>query len=364
MMRMVGYLPKQRSWRINLASVMLSIVMFVSDCTSVLAASVAEIALYRGKDRETKLIEGAKKEGQLMFYNSNTWMEVVAQEFEKKYPFIKVGVWRSEGRDVLKRVLEEYASGRYIADVVETSTGIEILQKRGFLQEHFSPEIDAYSDDVKEKGKSGGVFFWANRELYIGLGFNTKAVPANDAPKDYAALLDPKWKGKMTMAGGSSGPRWVGHIVNTMGREFLEKLSRQDVKVQNIVPAALANQVVSGEVPLSPTIFDSNMVTAKRKGAPVEWRPLEPVLTNVGSSGMTTRSPHPHAAILFLDYLHSKEGQQVVMKGGLNSPRDDMDVDQKFKKNYLENRYSLEEFEKHFAEWQDLMKRLFISGNK
>jgi ABC-type Fe3+ transport system, periplasmic component len=364
MMRMVGYLPKQRSWRINLASVMLSIVMFVSDCTSVLAASVAEIALYRGKDRETKLIEGAKKEVQLMFYNSNTWMEVVAQEFEKKYPFIKVGVWRSEGRDVLKRVLEEYASGRYIADVVETSTGIEILQKRGFLQEHFSPEIDAYSDDVKEKGKSGGVFFWANRELYIGLGFNTKAVPANDAPKDYAALLDPKWKGKMTMAGGSSGPRWVGHIVNTMGREFLEKLSRQDVKVQNIVPAALANQVVSGEVPLSPTIFDSNMVTAKRKGAPVEWRPLEPVLTNVGSSGMTTRSPHPHAAILFLDYLHSKEGQQVVMKGGLNSPRDDMDVDQKFKKNYLENRYSLEEFEKHFAEWQDLMKRLFISGNK
>jgi hypothetical protein len=99
-----------------------------------------------------------------------------------------------------------------------------------------------------------------------------------------------------------------------MGREFVEKFSQQDVKVQNIVPAALANQVVSGEVPLSPTIFDSNIVTAKRKGAPVDWRPLEPVLTNVGSSAMTTRSPHPHAAILFLDYLHSKEGQQVVMR--------------------------------------------------
>jgi iron(III) transport system substrate-binding protein len=363
MIRMFGYLAKQRSWPIK-AAWLLSMGILVGHCSTVFAASVAEIALYRGKDREAKLIEGAKKEGQLMFYNSNTWMDVVAQEFEKKYPFIKVGVWRSEGRDVLKRVIEEYASGRYIADVVETSTGIEILHKRGFLQEHFSPEINAYSDDVKEKGKSGGVFFWANRELYIGLGFNTKAVPANDAPKDYAALLDPKWKGKMTMAGGSSGPRWVGHIVNTMGREFLEKLSQQDVKVQNIVPAALANQVVSGEVPLSPTIFDSNMVTAKRKGAPVEWRPLEPVLTNVGSSGMTTRSPHPHAAILFLDYLHSKEGQQVVMKGGLNSPRDDMDVDQKFKKNYLENQYSLEEFEKNFAEWQDLMKRLFIRGGK
>ena len=328
------------------------------------AASVAEIAMYRGKDREQRLIEGAKKEGQVMFYNSNTWLEVVAQEFEKKYPFVKVGVWRSEGRDVIKRVLEEYASGRYIADVVETSTGIEILQRKGLLQEHYSPEIGAYGDDVKEKGKNGGVLFWANRELYIGLGFNTKSVPANEAPKNNAGLLDPKWKGKITIAGGSSGPRWVGHMVNIMGPEFLEKFSQQDVKVQNVVPAALANQVVSGEVPLSPTIFDSNMFTAKRKGAPVEWRPLEPVLTNVGSSGMTTRSPHPHAAVLFLDYLHSKEGQQVAMKGGLNSPRDDMDVEQKFKKNYLDNQYSLEEFEKKFAEWQDLMKRLFIRGGK
>ena len=363
MIRMARHSAKQGLFRIKTAWV-LSVGIFLGHCAVGVAASVSEIALYRGKDREQKLIEGAKKEGQLMFYNSNTWLEVVAQEFEKKYPFVKVGVWRSEGRDVLKRVLEEYASGRYIADVVETSTGIEILHRRNFLQEHFSPELNAYGDDVKEKGKSGGVFFWANRELYIGLGFNTKAVPASDAPKNYGGLLDPRWKGKMTLAGGSSGPRWIGHISNTMGREFVEKLSQQDVKVQNIVPAALANQVVSGEVPLSPTIFDSNMITAKRKGAPVEWRPLEPVLTNVGSSGMTTRSPHPHAAMLFLDYLHSKEGQQVVMKGGLNSPRDDMDVEQKFKKNYLENQYSLEEFEKKFAEWQDLMKRLFIRGGK
>jgi hypothetical protein len=59
----------------------------------------------------------------------------------------------------------------------------EILHKRGFSWEHFSPEINAYGDDVKEKCKRGGVFFWADRELYIGLGFNTKVVPVNDAPK-------------------------------------------------------------------------------------------------------------------------------------------------------------------------------------
>jgi len=99
-----------------------------------------------------------------------------------------------------------------------------ILHKRGFSWEHFSPEINAYGDDVKEKCKRGGVFFWADRELYIGLGFNTKVVPVNDAPKNYAGLLDPKWKGKVTIAGGFSDPVG-GHISNTMGREFVKKFS-------------------------------------------------------------------------------------------------------------------------------------------
>ena len=88
--------------------------------------------------------------------------------------------------------------------------------------------------------------------------------------------------------------------------------------------AALAGLVVSGEVPLSPTIFDANIHTAKQKGAPVEWRPLEPVVTTVSYSGLTLKPTHPHAALLFLEYLHSKEGQQLIMKGGLWSPREDI----------------------------------------
>ncbi len=324
------------------------------------AATVAEIALYQGPDREQMLVAGAKKESQLMFYNANTWMDTVAREFEKKYPFIKVSIWRSEGRDLIKRVVEEYASGRCLADVMESSTGMELLHKKGFFQEQYSPEMNAYGDDVKAKGKIG-VFYWADREIYISLGFNTKVVPPSDAPRTYRDLLDPRWKGKISVSGGSSGPRWVGHILDTVGRDYLEKLAQQEIKVQNIVPAALANLVISGEVPLSPTIFDSNMYTAKKSGAPVEWRPLEPVLANIGSSGMTTKAPHPHAAVLFLDYLHSKEGQQIVMKGGLSSPRDDISsAEQKFKKDYLEARYSLEEFEKKYTEWQELMRRLFI----
>ncbi len=323
--------------------------------------TVAEIALYQGADREQLLIEGAKKEGQVMFYNINTWLSTVAQEFEKKYPFIKVSVWRSDSKTLLKRVTEEYASGRYLVDVIDvTFGGVAILQKMGIFQEYYSPEMVAYADEVKEKGKTG-VYYLPDLELYIGLGFNTKLVPPADAPKTYKDLLDPKWKGRISFAGTSTGSQWVGNALNVMGREYLEKMGGQDVKVQNISGAALAGLIVSGEVPLSPTIYESNILTSKEKGGPVDWRPLAPVVANVGSSGMTTKAPHPHAALLFLDYLHSKEGQKIVMKGGLGSPREDIgSLERKFKKSYLEAQYPLEELEKKFSEWEELMQRLFI----
>jgi iron(III) transport system substrate-binding protein len=323
--------------------------------------TVADIALYQGADREQLLIEGAKKEGQVIFYNINTWLSTVAQEFEKKYPFVKVSVWRSDSKTVLKRVTEEYASGRYLADVIDvTFGGVALLHKMGIFQEYYSPEMAAYTDEVKAKGKTG-VYYLPDLELYIGLGFNTKLVPAADAPKTYKDLLDPKWKGRISFAGTSTGSQWIGNALNVMGREYLEKMGGQDVKVQNISGAAIAGLIVSGEVPLSPTIYESNILTAKEKGGPADWWPLEPVVANVGSSGMTTKAPHPHAALLFLDYVHSKEGQRVMMKGGLGSPREDIgSLERKFKKTYLEAQYSLDDLEKKIAEWEELMKRVFI----
>jgi len=75
----------------------------------------------------------------------------------------------------------------------------------------------------------------------------------------------------------------------------------------------------------------------------VDWRPLEPVVTTVAYSGLLAKAPHPHAALLFIDYIHSKEGQQLMMKGGLWSPREDIgSLTQKFKKSYIDEKYGVE----------------------
>jgi iron(III) transport system substrate-binding protein len=325
--------------------------------------SAAELAFYQGADREKILLEGAKKEGQVTFYTSNTWVAgPVSQEFEKKYPFVKANVWRSDSKALMKRLTEEVTASRFLADVVETSPEyIAILTREKMLQEYLSPELKAYDDEAKIRGKKG-VYAWTNREIYISLGFNSKLIPPAEAPKTVKEYLDPKWKGKMSIAGTTTGVQWIGALMESMGREFLEKLSAQEINVQNISGAALSGLVASGEVPLSPTIFNSNIFTHKRDGAPVDWRPVDPVIAGVGTSGMVVNSPHPYAALLFLDYLHSKFGQEVAMKGGLSSARKDIgSLEQKFKKVYIESKYTPEEFEKKIEEWEGLMRRLFIS---
>jgi iron(III) transport system substrate-binding protein len=325
--------------------------------------SPAELALYQGKDREKILLEGAKKEGQVTFYTSNTWMAgPVSEEFGKKYPFIKTNVWRSDSKELLKRLTDEMAAGRFIADVVETSPDyMALLVAANAFQEVYSSELGAYDDNVKFKGKNG-YFHWISRELYISLGFNSKIIPPAEAPKAMKDLLEAKWKGKMSIAGTTTGTQWIGALVETFGRELLEKMAGQEINVQNISGAALAQLVASGEVPLSPTIFNSNIAVAKQKGAPVEWRPIDPVIATTGTSGMVIKAPNPHAALLFLDYLHSKEGQQVVLKGGLSSARNDIgSLEQKFKKVYIESRYPPDEMEKKFNEWEGYKRRLFIS---
>jgi iron(III) transport system substrate-binding protein len=323
--------------------------------------TASQLALYQGADREKFLVEGAKREGQFTLYTSHTWFRTFVKEFEKKYPFVKANEWRNDSKNLIRKVLEETKSGRVLVDVVETTAdGMGIVKREGLFQEYYSPEARHYPNELKPRGKNG-FFYLPNRETYNSLGFNTKLIPPANAPRSLKDLLDPRWKGKMAITSTSTGVRWIGNALDVMGREFLDRMAEQDVSVQDMAPAALIGLIGSGEVPMSPTIFDANVTMAKQKGAPVEWRPLEPVVATVGSAALMAKAPNPATALLFIDYLLSKEGQQLIMKGGLWSPREDIGtLEQKFKKTYLDEKYSGEEIEVKFTQWETLLRQLFI----
>src|SRR4029434_1269528 len=116
------------------------------------------------------------------------------------------------------------------------------------------------------RGKNG-LFYLGDRETYNSLGFNTTLIALHEAPKSLKDLLDAKWTWTMFIAGTSTGVRWVGSTLDTLGREFLNKMAGQEVTVQNMSGAALAGLVASGEGPLSPPIFDADVNIAHAIGA-------------------------------------------------------------------------------------------------
>jgi iron(III) transport system substrate-binding protein len=357
----------------------LSLVVFVAACGGSAAsnnggsaaptgagASSSSLALYKGQDRADKLLKAAQAEGTFTLYSSNSSMEQFSQEFMKKYPSIKVENYRAQGNDILNRLRAEYQANKVIADILETSdASAGQANQNGWFQEIWSPELAAYDDSAVKKGSNGGALYWGDRQEVYGLGWNTNLIKPDEVPKTLDALLDPKWKGKMTVVGSSTGINFIGSVDDTKGADFVKKLAGQQIRAQNIASVALEGLVQSGEVPLSPTIGLADVKRGQQTGAPVDWFPMEPVVTSVGMAGLMSKAPHPNAALLFLDYLHSKEGQEYGLTIGNDSPRNDTVASgapkQAYQKIDLAVKYSPDEYAKKFEEWQGLFDQTFIT---
>jgi iron(III) transport system substrate-binding protein len=285
--------------------------------------TVDEIALYKGADRQTVLEEGAKKEAVLQVYETGTQMEPVRNEFRKKYPFIRLQVFSSDSSDLVKRTTEEYRAGRYAFDIIRQPTGVlYILKDTGVIRPYYSPEMEKYRPDAMEPSR-----YWVlDYENYLGLGFNTKEVSVADAPKNLDELLDPKWKGKMGLADGSSSTinNWVGSLILTRGEDYVRKLGQQAFRVFRIDGRALANLVVSGEVAMSPTIYSSHVHNSKRNGASLEWLPMGTSYALIDAVAMASKPPSPHAGMLYADFMLSREAQAMNQEMGYHTARTDM----------------------------------------
>src|SRR5215467_1616102 len=281
------------------------------------AATVENIANLKTADRQKVLVEGAKKEGKVIFYTGLIVDQVVRplqSAFEKEYPFLQVVYFRGNSEAIAQRVLIEYQAKKYEVDVVSGSAATGMVQRAGYMQRFYSPELAAYPSELKDpKG------FWGSTNVYfMTLGYNTRNVKADEVPKTYEELLNPRWKGQMmwSTSRGSGAPQFIGNILLTMGQEkgkaYLQKLKSQNIAKSTASARQILDLVIAGEYPIAIQIFNHHAYISKTAGAPVEWRPLEPVTATINTIGLASYAPHPHASMLFLDFLLSKKGQKVV----------------------------------------------------
>jgi ABC-type Fe3+ transport system substrate-binding protein len=285
----------------------------------VLAAGVEEVALLKSTNREKVLVEGAKKEGKVSFYTGLIVDQVVRpvkDAFEKEYPFLQVEFFRGNSERIAQKVLAEYQAKRYEVDVISGSAAATMVQRAGYMQRFYSPHLTEYPPELKDaKG------FWGSTNVYfMTLGYNTRSVKASELPKTYEDLLNPRWKGQTmwSTSRGSGAPQFIGNIFITMGQEagraYIQKLKQQNIAKSTASARQILDLVIAGEYPMAIQIFNHHAYISKTAGAPVEWQPLEPVTATNNSVGLAKNALHPHAAMLFLDFMLSKKGQRVFQQ--------------------------------------------------
>jgi iron(III) transport system substrate-binding protein len=319
--------------------------------------SLAELAAYNKPDREKVLYEGAKKEGKLLWYTSLTGgpNQEVPKTFEARYAGIKVDVYRGDSDAIIQRVLQEAQAKRYLVDVIETTFPIlKVMQEYKLLQPYFSPHLAHYPDEVKEKSDKGLVFWATDRESYIGLAYNTNVVHGNAVPKNFGDLLKPELKGKIGFGTTDTGARVIGAMLAVKGAEFVMQLKSQEITLHGVSGRAVLDMVISSEIGLSPTVFLSHSRVSISKGAPIKWVPMDVVPTNAGGVAFPANAPHPHAALLFADYLLSPEGQKTLAKFGLDSAVNKPE----FKRWYPEHGMTAEQYEKENTRWEKLLREI------
>jgi ABC-type Fe3+ transport system substrate-binding protein len=270
-------------------------------------------AMYRGPDREQRLLEGARKEGQVMVYSSmiaDQALRPLIDGFQKKYPFMKPQYVRDDPPQQLQKMMAEARSGHMVADVLE-STSLEVpIRAANINQPFWSPEIEAYAPERRDPQN-----FWApTRFSYLGACYNTNLVKPADLPKSFDDYLDPKWKGRTVWSGTVIGAMlFITGVRNFMGEEkargYLEKLAKNDIVTIPSANRVIVDRVMAGEYALCLDAFLHHPIISARKGAPVAPLPLDPVLTVVSSVMLPKAPPHPYSAMLFIDYLLSKDGQ-------------------------------------------------------
>ena len=319
--------------------------------------SVAELAAYNKADREKILYEGAKKEGKLMWYTSLTGgpNSDAPKVFESKYPGVAMEVYRGDSDALISRITQEAQAKRYIVDIIETTFPIlKVLQEYKLLAPYFSPHLASYPEDVKEKAGKDQVYWATDRESYIGLAYNTNVVQSSAAPKSYEDLLKPELKGKIGFATTDTGARVIAAMLATKGAEFVQKLKAQQISLHGVSGRAILDMVISGELGVSPTVFLSHSRVSISKGAPIKWVAMELVPTNSGGVAIPASAPHPHAALLFGDFLLSPEGQKFLGKFGLDSAANKPD----FKRFYAEAGMTAAQYEKENEKWEKLLREI------
>ena len=277
-----------------------------------------EIFNYKGADRQQMLEEGAKDEETVVIYSGmivDQALRPLAEAFEAKYPFIDLQYWRGDSNQVVAKVNAETRANALVADVVEGSGLTAEVGQAGVTAPFYSPHFEEYPEGMIAEDST----FGTTRLRYLAIGYNTKLVSPEEAPKSWEDLLDPKWKGKMAWNAQSDTSGALITITalrkawgEAKAEEYFAKLAEQDVAPLAMSNRAVMDRIIEGEYSIGIGISAHHPMISASKGAPSTTVLPDPTLALTDTVNILKDAPHPHAAVLLADFMLSEEGQTIL----------------------------------------------------
>ena len=284
-----------------------------------------------------RAVKAAEQEGQVVVYkiaHDSEW-----QAFQKKFPKIKVVLIHGNAAQIQQRLLAERRAGKFLADVVRLGGGTSTSLYKAKALDPIGPAL--MLSEVKDVSKwldgkhhyndidNQYVFVYAAFPLHL-LGYNQKLVDPKTLTS-YWDLLDPKWKGKITIKdpkepGGGSPLLFLYHNPQ-LGPEYLKKLFTVAGLTLVRDDRQQTDWLASGKFPITLTSKATEVEEAKSQGLPVDVLDAhafkkDGVGLEAGGTmlALANRAPHPNAAKVLINWFLSREGQTAVQKTGANDP--------------------------------------------
>jgi iron(III) transport system substrate-binding protein len=254
----------------------------------------------------------AEQEGQLVFYchENEAGTAAIMDGFRAAFPKIKTSYVRAQTGALYNKILSERSAGRFDVDVIQFSDLAPAIdfQKRGGYEPYVSPEAAAYKGEYLSTPV--GYFFWTG-VTFAGIAYSRAKVKAEEAPKTWKDLLDPRWRNAISCKISASGLQFVQWYTLTKlyGPDYWKQFAKQrprafDSRVQ------LFDRLAKGDDKVCAIAEYAAYILYRDKGAEVDFvapedgLPATPLVV-----GMLDKAPHPQAARLFVDWAMSNRGQ-------------------------------------------------------
>ena len=265
---------------------------------------------------DPKMLEAAKKEGQVLWYTTLIVDQIVRpliKAFQVVAPGVEVKFVRADSPLQVVRLMNEAKVGRVQADLWAVIDGVAPLTQSGVAAEFDIPSMKGLPPTLVDPHKRWIATNLATRSL----AYNTQLIPKEQAPRTYRDLLDPRWKKAFAWNPAAMTGAWgfIATVLRHMGEErglaYLRELAKQDITPLPIATRAVLDRVIAGEYKMGLEMVNAHVAISAGMGAPVRWVPLDAVTTTLQVAGVTAGAPHPNAARLFLDFITSRAGQEI-----------------------------------------------------